>query len=484
MTKADKIRALKALNRVREEDLKTPLHKHQEMVLSDFYKNNLDTLFLACGRKYGKTFLALYILYRQALLVPNSACYYVCPELSHGKKLIWDTRRLHNFLGDDSEYFMGGKPNNRDLMIRLKNGSFIQILGSENYEAANGLSPHLIVYDEFKAFHPSFHRTMGPNRGTHGAKLVIIGTLADYQARNYDEYYAYKKFCEKDKNSKHYEATTWDNPLNFRPHIKRAIEADIAVLRAKGEEEVVQREYYSKIIAGGSRAIFPMFTEKRFVTPHNEIMGKIENDINHLEWHQILDPGTTTCYAGMFMAVHPKTKKVYIVDEIYETDQKSTSTTRIFPKVLEVATAIRGNTDMQDDWYLTCDEAAQWAMNEILDHYDINYMPTNKNLNKKENGISLIKDIMLHDLLVISDSCVNLIDELYKYTKDDKGNIPKKDDHLIDCFRYGLAASNYNLLEALEAKKVVTDYDEMVEGRFRSPGYDLYYDDDDLNFGY
>lgn len=481
MRKVDKVRALKALNRIRDPEMDAPLHTHQMMVLTDFYKNELDTLFLACGRKYGKTFLALYILYRQALLYPGSACYYVCPEREHGKKLIWDTRRLHTFLGEDADYFLDGKPNNRDLMIRLSNGSFIQILGSENYEAANGLSPHIIVYDEFKAFHPSFHRTMGPNRGTHGAKLVIIGTLADHQARNQEEYYAYKKFCEKDENSACYEATTWDNPLNYRPHIKRAIEADIAILRAKGEEEVVQREYFSKLIPGGSRAIFPMFDTNKIVKPHLEVMKEIEKDLENLSWYQTIDPGNTTCYAGLFIAIHPKTKKVYILDEIYETEQKNTSTTKIMPKIIEKATALRGATDLQDDWDLTCDEAAQWAITEINNHYDINYTSTNKNLNKKDVGISLIKDIMLHDLLVVSDNCINFIDEALKYAKDDKGNIPKKNDHTIDCFRYTLAADCYDLLEALEAKKIVTDYDEMVEGRFRNPGLDLY---DDLNYDY
>jgi len=79
-------------------------------------------------------------------------------------------------------------------------------------------------------------------------------------------------------------------------------------------------------------------------------------------------------------------------------------------------------------------------------------MPTQKFLNKKEHGLSLIKDLLIHDLVVISDRCEDLITEMEKYAKDDKGNIPKKDDHLIDCFRYLLGAANYDMVEVLERK--------------------------------
>jgi len=70
----------------------------------------------------------------------------------------------------------------------------------------------------------------------------------------------------------------------------------------------------------------------------------------------------------------------------------------------------------------------------------------------------------LHDLLIISDRCVHLFEEMQKYAKDDRGNIPKRHDHLIDCLRYLLGLSNYNMVEVLERRKQDND-DE--RGRFR-----------------
>ncbi len=474
--KSEYIKIMKALNEPRGEGkkygLKTSLHSGQVEAIRPILEGKADTALLACSRKFGKTEVALYLLYRQALLHPGSACYYVAPTREHAKKLLWDTRRLHNYV---DSYFFEGRPNNRDLMIRLNNGSFIQLMGSENYEAANGLSPHLIVYDEFKAFNPNFHRTMGPNRATHGAKLVVIGTLADPAALNRDEYEGMRKFCKEHNRASYYEATVWDNPINQLPHKKRAIREEIALLRARGDEDVVQREFFSKIIPGGSRAIFPMFTPEKYVKPHDELMQEISQDLNNMEWYNVLDPGTTTCYGGLFVAINPYTKKMYVLDEIYEKKQSETSTTRIMPRVLEKAKDLNPHLDFKSmDWFHGCDEAAAWAMTEINNHYGINYMPTNKVAARKEEGLSLIKDMYNHNLLLISDRCEGLIKETIEYAKDMNGRIPKKNDHVIDCLRYTLYFANYTLLAALQSQ-ITDDSKPMEKGRFRR-----FDDDDDL----
>ena len=104
-------------------------------------------------------------------------------------------------------------------------------------------------------------------------------------------------------------------------------------------------------------------------------------------------------------------------------------------------------------------------MNEVMQQYGIYFSPTDKVNNKKEHGLSLIKDQLIHNLVVISEECTHLYEEMEKYAKDLKGNIPKKNDHLIDCYRYLNASANYNMLEALEAIKEKSD--PMERKRFR-----------------
>jgi hypothetical protein len=117
------------------------------------------------------------------------------------------------------------------------------------------------------------------------------------------------------------------------------------------------------------------------------------------------------------------------------------------------------HSSVEDDWCKVYDEAAAWFSTEVMHQYGIYFMPTAKHMNKKDHGLSLIKDQLIHGLVSISDRCVKLNWEMQNYIKDSKGNIPKKNDHLIDCWRYLNAAANYNMIEVLETLKQKNDDD-------------------------
>ena len=85
------------------------LHKHwnphpgQIKVGSSLIKGEVNTLFVQCGRKWGKTDFAIYLLWRHALLNPGSTCYYITPELSHGREIIWHNSRLTQYARERDE---------------------------------------------------------------------------------------------------------------------------------------------------------------------------------------------------------------------------------------------------------------------------------------------------------------------------------------------------------------------------------------------
>ena len=58
-------------------------HSGQLEVGRPLIEGKVSTLFVQCGRKWGKTDFAVYLLWRHALLQPGSTCYYITPELSH-----------------------------------------------------------------------------------------------------------------------------------------------------------------------------------------------------------------------------------------------------------------------------------------------------------------------------------------------------------------------------------------------------------------
>lgn len=453
--------------------LKSRLHPDQIEQLKPLYQEGKKDLFLSCGRKWGKTELIAYVLWRHALLNPGSACYYVGPEAAHAKKIIWDGGRIQKFMGKNTSKYIQGKPNNLTMMIKLKNGSFIQIVGSDNYMVANGLTPSIAVYDEFKGFNYRWHIEFAPNRAAKAAPLIIIGTKPRIGNKNMDQYNDILDYMRNDPDAYVADRTTFDNPINHLPEQKKIIEKEIASLKARGEDDVVQLEYYSKVVPGGKRAIFPMLDQKVHTKPFHVMYNEIRNDLKKMEWYCIADPGTTTCFAVLFAAINPYTKKVYILKEIYEKDQSMTSVRMMYPRMVEIMKKLNPHGSIEDDWYKVFDEAAAWFSNEVMQQYGSYFAPTMKAHNKKEHGISLIKDQLIHNLVEISEDCPNLFKEAQQYAKDDQGKIPKKNDHLIDDWRYLNAAANYNMLEAMEAIK--NKVDPIKDRRFRK-----FRDEDDM----
>lgn len=464
------LQIMEDLNKPRGDGLKVGLtnrlHPDQVNQLKPLYQEGKKDIFLSCGRKWGKTELIGYVLWRHALLNPGSACYYVGPEAAHAKKIIWDGNRLQKYMGKDTAKYIKSI-NNQTMMIVLKNGSFIQVVGSDNYMVANGLTPHIAVYDEFKGFNHRWHIEFAPNRAAKAAPLIIIGTKPRIGNKNMDQYNDVLDYMRSNEDCYVADRTTFDNPINSLPEQKKMIEMEIAQLEARGEHDVVQLEYYSKVVPGGKRAIFPMLTEKQHVRRFDEVYNEIKRDIKKLEWYCIADPGSTTCFAVLFAALNPYTKKLYILDEIYEKDRNMTSVRMMYPRMIRKMMFLNPKGNPEDDWVKVFDEAAAWFSNEVMQQYGTYFMPTDKAHNKKEHGLSLIKDQLIHDLVVITDNCPNLYKEMEQYATDDKGMIPKRNDHLIDGYRYLNAAAHYNMVEALEAKSAPQD--PLRVGRDRNP---------------
>lgn len=469
------LQILEDLNQPYEDGIKAGLtgrlHEDQVAQLRPLYdeNNQINSMFISCGRKWGKTELVCYVLWRHALLNPGSTCYYIAPEAAHARKLIWDNGRLQRFLGKPTKKYLL-KTQDQPMRMVLRNGSTIQLIGSDNYLVANGLTPHIAVYDEFKAFNRRWHVEFAPNRAAKAAPLVIIGTKPRSGNKNMDQYNEIMDYALDNPDEWYVaERTTFDNPINHLPQQKLIINQEIKQLIARGEEDVVQLEYYSKVIQGGKRNIFPMFTKRDHVFDHKELIREISPDIKRMEWYLIADPGTVTCFGALLACVNPYSKQVYILDEVYEKRQAETSVRRIYPRMEAKALDLYPGSDIDDDWTKTADEAAAWFMNEVMDQYQIYFSQTSKVHNKKEEGLSLIKDQLIHKLVKISDRCVSLVGEVEKYAVDDRGNIPKIHDHLIDCWRYLNAAANYTMHEVLEAVRYKSDNVDISIGRFRNP---------------
>ncbi len=428
-------------------------------------------IFVCAGRNWGKTDLVAYCLWRYAKMHPGSENYYFAPYMKQAKEIVWATNRLQGFGPRD---WIKGTPNNSELRITFTNGSFIKCDGSDNVEAYRGIKPRgLSVFDEFKDFKPEFYNAFDPNRAAHDAPLMIIGTPPDRDCQ----------FTEvmKDHQVNPAKRFYWA-PSEENPHLSRkwlANKKRELYLKSAGDEW--EREYRAKFVKGGKKKIFPMISPAH-VKPYKTMLDQLLRDRKKLEWFLWNDPGSATCFATLFVAINPYTKKIYCVDEIYELDQSKMSVGQIGPRMFE----IRDELYEDGDWRQGYDEAATWFANEMMDQFEEHFEPSHKHLNDKEQGISLIRDILLSGHIEISDRCTMLYKELDNYFKDDAGKIPKKDDHLIDALRYVLGAAAYKTAEAqeyVEAKdenfrgaRIEDDFPRL--GEKEDDDWDLYPDND------
>ena len=390
-------------------------------------------VFSECGRKWGKTDELCYILWRWAQTSPGGY-YYVAPYQTQAREIVWEDGRLKSF-GPRS--LISGI-NNQEMRIRFHNGSYIKVLSSENTEAARGFNPKGLVVDEFKDFRPEWWVAAEPNLTAHDAPVVFAGTPPEGHVEQFEQI---SQMCQEDDDK------AWFNmPSYMNPHTRDAIMKKKEELLKRGEEDIWMREYEAKRIVGGRNSIFPLFDRKMHVSTQKCMDLHIMKDRKKLQWVAIADPGTVTCFAVLFFCYNPYKKIVYLVDEIYETATAKTTTRQINQRIDEITKRIGDWIE----WDYVADEAAAWFINESLVDHNRNFFPTQKASNKKDHGISLIRDQLANGRLLISDKCEKLIWEIENYIKDKNGKIPKENDHLIDCLRYGNAFCNLQIEEEAE----------------------------------
>ncbi len=82
--------------------------------------------------------------------------YYFFPHFSQGRKILWDGvdkdgfRLLHHIPQD----LIDGNPNSTEMKVRLKNGSLIQIIGTNNIDSIVGTNPIGCVFTEYSLQDP------------------------------------------------------------------------------------------------------------------------------------------------------------------------------------------------------------------------------------------------------------------------------------------------------------------------------------------
>ncbi len=123
---------------------------------------NYKRVFSVLPRRAGKDVVAFNILIRKAIEFPG-VYYMIYPTYSQGRKILWDSllndgRRFLDFIPPE----ILESSNSTEMKIRLKNGSLIQVLGSDNYDSLVGTNPRGIVLSEYALQDPRAYQYLRP----------------------------------------------------------------------------------------------------------------------------------------------------------------------------------------------------------------------------------------------------------------------------------------------------------------------------------
>ena len=107
------------------------------------YRTDVRFRVICAGRRFGKTFLSAAELLKFATRKTGAVCWYVAPSYKMAKRIMWQV--LKNSIPPEWVKYK----NESDLIIMLKNGSFISLCGAENYDSLRGPGIDFVALDEF-----------------------------------------------------------------------------------------------------------------------------------------------------------------------------------------------------------------------------------------------------------------------------------------------------------------------------------------------
>ncbi len=156
---------------------------------------------LCCGRRFGKTTLAIDQIKARGA-IPNSRICYIAPTYQQARDIAWEQ------LADDCRQ-AASSINETRLEIKLVNGSLIVLRGWESIETLRGQKFDMIVLDEvasFRNFWLSWQEVIRPTLTDTRGEGLFIST-----PKGFNHFYDLFNLQDTDSDYKSFHFSTYDN---------------------------------------------------------------------------------------------------------------------------------------------------------------------------------------------------------------------------------------------------------------------------------
>lgn len=373
---------------------------------------------LCCGRRWGKTTLAIDQMKARAA-IPKSRIAYIAPTYQQARDIAWS--QLRNDLKD------AGKINESRLEIELVNGSWIALRGWESIETLRGQKFDLIVLDEvamMRNFDLHWQEVIRPTLTDTKGEGLFIST-----PKGFNHFYNLFNKQGSDSDYKSFHFTTYDNPFIPKEEVDKA------------KEELTEDRFAQEYLADFRKTEGLVYKEfDRNVHVYKDLPPFVEV-VTTIGGH---DFGTNNPCASITIK-KDQDARYWVHEEWYET----------------------GKTDAQQADYVAAlrwdvcypDPASASGVLELKNR-GVHVRDVVKGADSIRSGIATIQELFKTGRLKIHESCHNLIWELETYSyperrpdRNEDENPIKENDHAVDALRYALMMDNQTTIRKVRPQQ-------------------------------
>jgi len=389
-------------------------------------------------RRGGKDVTILNYVIKE-LAKSTKTCFYVFPSYAQAKKAIWDAINSDGFrIIDYIPTQIIAQKNAQEMKVRFKNGSLLQLIGSDNIDSIVGTNPSIIVFSEYALQDPSAWDYLRPILKVNKGVAIFISTPRGRNhfwdmfrlARDNEEW-----FCEL--------LTVEDTDVLTQEDIEQERKENMS-------EELIQQEYYCSFDRGVEGSYYAKLLLKM------EQQGRItelfydEYKVVHTAW----DLGWDDSTAVIFFQIDAGSVK------IIDYEEHNNKTLAQMKSIIASKPYRYGYNLFPHDVEQIDGLSTGCTRREILEDLQIPVTTVKRNL--IADGIESVKALM-SSRLMISTRCDKLLKAIESYHKDYDmknkvySNKPRHDwsSHACDALRY--MSEGLSLINAAQGS-VENDY--------------------------
>lgn len=198
---------------------------------------------VVAGRRFGKSMLAMVMMIRYAR-VKNRLIWYVAPSYKMAKNIMWPV------LVASIPRRWVVKINETSMMVKLVNGTRIELKGADNPDSLRGVGIHYLVMDEVQDIDPdAWKKVLRPTLASTGGHALFIGT-----PKAFNFLYELYALGQKEENIAARTWISWQFPTSCSPFIPRS---EIEQAKADMDEKSYRQEFEASFESMSGRVYHP-----------------------------------------------------------------------------------------------------------------------------------------------------------------------------------------------------------------------------------